>query len=242
MADMKILYLYPDLMNLYGEYGNLRVLSRHLEDQGFSVEIDRRNEKDEITFEGYDFIYMGSGMESNQKVALKHLCKFKKGLIAAANSGTVFLLTGNAVDMMGKSICAGDGSEHEGIGLMDFTVQESGTERITGDAVCECDWFIKPMVGFINKCSSIEGIDRSPFKMRMGEGNKKGDSFDGYCYNNVIATHLTGPVLVKNPYMTAYLVKLLGSRRENFKLREVSYPNERNGYEVTLTELLQRMK
>ncbi len=243
MPEIKLLHLYHDLMNLYGEYGNLRILSRHLEDQGFFVTTDRKSVGDALSFEGYDFIYIGSGTESNQKTALRHLRDFREALVAAAESGTVILLTGNAADMMGKTVTAGDGTVYEGVGLLDFTAVESATSRITGDAICKCEWFTKPLVGFINKCSSLEGIDYSPFVMQMGEGNKKGDPHDGYRYSNVIATHLTGPVLVKNPHLTTYFVKLLGIRRdEDFQLRELSYPNEQNAYEITLTELLQRMK
>ena len=67
---MKILYLYHDLMNLYGESGNIRALERHLTDQGETVTVDRKTLGDELSFDGYDFLYMGAGTERSQKAAL----------------------------------------------------------------------------------------------------------------------------------------------------------------------------
>ena len=74
---MRILHLYPELMNLYGEYGNVLVLKKHLEDQGLEVTIDRKDVEESIDFDRYDMIYMGSGTEKNQLIALKDLLKYK---------------------------------------------------------------------------------------------------------------------------------------------------------------------
>ena len=71
--ECKLLYLYDDLMNLYGENGNIRVLTRHLQDQGFSVTVDRRSLSDSLDFSGYALIYLGSGTESARNAALRHL-------------------------------------------------------------------------------------------------------------------------------------------------------------------------
>ena len=134
---------------------------------------DRKSVGDALSFEGYDFIYIGSGTESNQKTALRHLRDFREALVAAAESGTVILLTGNAADMMGKTVTAGDGTVYEGVGLLDFTAVESATSRITGDAICKCEWFTKPLVGFINKCSSLEGSTIPPLSCRWERATKR---------------------------------------------------------------------
>ena len=67
---MKLLHLYYDLMNLYGEYGNVVVLKKHLEDQGFDVSVDKKTINEEINFEEYDFVYCGSGTEKNELFVL----------------------------------------------------------------------------------------------------------------------------------------------------------------------------
>ena len=115
--EIKILYLYYDLMNLYGESGNIRVLERHLHEQGLTVTVDKKSIGDEIDFSQYAFIYAGSGTERNQKIALADLFRYQEQIKAAAQSGTVVLFTGNAFEMLGKSITAGNSTVHEGIGL-----------------------------------------------------------------------------------------------------------------------------
>ena len=100
---VKILYLYPDFMSLYGDNGNVRILERRLNDQGFDVEIIKRTITDStITFDDADFVYMGSGFESNRNLVAKHLAQFKDGLVKAIDDGVPMLFTGNSYDLLGK--------------------------------------------------------------------------------------------------------------------------------------------
>ena len=99
---VKILYLYADFMNLYGDNGNVRILKRRLEDQGFNVSIENNSiYDDDIDFD-IDFVYMGSGYESNRNLALAHLSKFKRSLLRAVVNGVPMLFTGNSYDLLGK--------------------------------------------------------------------------------------------------------------------------------------------
>ena len=178
--EYKILHLYHDLMNLYGESGNVRALARHLSDQGFQVVVDRKSVGDEIDFSQYGFVYIGSGTERNQKVALHDLMRYRDVLEERINQGGVFFLTGNSFEMLGNSILGADGVTYQGLELAQFEVTEIPNKRYTGDAVCISDWYAKPMVGFINKCSQIVGVDHPLFEMKMGEGNAPGDPKEGY--------------------------------------------------------------
>ena len=90
------MHLYHDLMNLYGESGNVRALARHLSDQGFQVVVDRKSVGDEIDFSQYGFVDIGSGTERNQKVALHDLMRYRDVLEERINQGGVFFLTGNS--------------------------------------------------------------------------------------------------------------------------------------------------
>ena len=76
---MKIVigHLYYDLMNLYGEIGNVIALKNALESQGVDVEIKNISIDNKISFDKFDFIYIGSGMESSKKIVLNHLNKYK---------------------------------------------------------------------------------------------------------------------------------------------------------------------
>ncbi len=78
--EVKILHLYYDIMNLYGEYGNIKILEKHLQDQGFEVTVDRKTIGDEKNLSQYDFIYMGCGTERNQEFIMQDFMKEKDEL------------------------------------------------------------------------------------------------------------------------------------------------------------------
>ena len=121
----KILYLYYDFLNLYGDNGNVRIMEKRLKDQGFDVEITRKTVTDEdISFEGFDLIYCGSGTESRRTAAVSHLKTFEKQFSAAVEEGTPVLFTGNAWGMLGKNITTLYGDKIKGLGLFGFDVKE----------------------------------------------------------------------------------------------------------------------
>ena len=240
---MKILHLYHDLMNLYGENGNMRVLTRHLQDQGLEVEVDRKSVGDELDFSEYAFVYCGSGTERNQKVALGHLKLYADSFKTAVENGLVCLFTGNSLEMLGSMIHGLDGADYEGLSLLSFVVTENPNTRYTGDAVFSADWADAEFVGFINKCSDLTELTAEAlFTVKMGKGNHENDMSEGFRLYNLFATYLTGPVLVKNPHFMRYIITLIG-RRENeaYQYQEIAYPYEKDSYQVALTALLERI-
>ena len=104
---MKLLHLYYDLMNLYGEYANMAVLASRLKGQGLEITVDRKTLGDAFDCSQYDFIYLGAGMESSQKAALSDLLPHRGELASAIGQGSVLLFTGNAFELLGSSITDG---------------------------------------------------------------------------------------------------------------------------------------
>lgn len=233
---MKILHLYPDLMNLYGDSGNLRVLSRRLRDQGEEAVIDRLDPGETPDFAGYDLLYLGPGTERSQKAALEHLRPYSDALKAALEGGTHGLFTGNAASMLGREVVDGNGTAHPGLGLLDFVSREHKDTRCTGDAIVKHPELDRPLVGFLNKCEDWEGAVTPLFRTVMGKGDFPGEDGEGFVTGNFLGTHLIGPVLVKNPHFHAWFVKRLLGREP----KPISYPNEEKAYEVTLQALMER--
>ncbi len=230
---MRILHLYHDLMNLYGDYANASAMKRILEKSGERVELDKISLGDNADLKKYDFVFIGSGTEKNQRVALKDLKKYGEALKEYIDSGKVILMTGNSFETLGKTITDAHGQRFDGLGLLDFSVTEQNKTRMTADVIFDCDFLTQPVVGFVNKCSEIAGADKTLFSVRMGLGNNDGDRREGVRLNNCFGTHVTGPVLIKNPHFLCYLAeKLLGRAPENDWM---TY--ERAGYDVTLREL-----
>lgn len=242
---MKILYLYYDLMNLYGDNGNAKALLRHLEYQGFDVTLEKKTVGDVIDFSEYEMIYCGSGTERNQKVALAHLMQYRDGLKKAVEEGKVVLFTGNSLEMLGKTIEAADKTVYDALNLMDFITIENGRDRHTGDAILSTNKFEGDVVGFINKCSEIIGVpdDNALFTVKMGKGNDKDNKAEGVYLNNCFGTYLTGPILVKNPHVLEFLITLVGKRcSEDFSYVEKNCSYEKKSYEVTLNALYNRLE
>lgn len=231
---MKILHLYHDLMNLYGDYANISALCRILDTNGVEYTLDRQSLGFEISLLDYDFIFVGSSTEQNQKLALEHLKNYRDDLKKYINSGKFALFTGNSFEMLGKSIKSFLG-EYEGLGIFEFTVCEQNKTRNTADAVFTFDDLEKQLVGFVNKCSEIEGIKTPLFTVERGLGNTKGEKTEGIVYNNFFGTHLTGPVLVKNPHF----LKFIASKLCGKDLSDEAFYYEKKGYEITLKNLKQ---
>ncbi|MBD5117811.1 MAG: hypothetical protein HDT37_01640 [Clostridiales bacterium] len=239
--ELTILHLYPDCMSLYGEYANVMVLRRHLEAMGVSITVESALFEDTPDFEHADFIYMGAGTERTQKAALSALLPHKDALKAAIDRGAVVLFTGNAMEMLGLSITNAMGKRWPGLGLADFATLETA-QRAPEDVIAHTPLWDSPVVGFMNKCSMTEDVASPLFdRLSLGFGNEEEKGAEGYVSGNVFATHLTGPVLVKNPDFTDLLIRRMFEAK-GWKLPEALpvLPYEREAYEVTVKELTGR--
>ena len=217
---MKILHIFPNMMNLYGDYANLLVLERGLGALGHSVEVHSLQVGEKKDISDYDLYYMGAGTERKQKLALEALQPYKDVLKQAYEKGKHFFFTGNSFELMGRSVTDAAGKVYEALGLFDFVSVESN-RRIVGDCLGNCDLFSEPIVGFMNKCSKTTGIKHPLFTMKMGFGNEADRGAEGIREKTFLGTHLTGPILMKNPAMVKeILFRLTGKRVSDFfKLR-----------------------
>ena len=208
---MKLVHLFPDLMNLYGDYGNLAVLKSALEEAGQAVDIVRLA-PGQTDLAVADLIYMGPGTEPALHAALTHLRPLAPALGEAMEKGIPMLFTGNAWLALGKSLTTGRGEVLEGLGLLDLTAAES-SDRLTCDTVAlpRGDGLpAAPVVGFQNRCDTVDSGEPPLFAVEMGAGNRPGDTAEGVCRGKLLCTHLTGPLLVKNPHLLGYVLSLLG--------------------------------
>ena len=232
---MKILHYYHDIMNLYGDYANVLALQDMLTRAGEEVVLEKKTIGDPVQLSDYTFIYIGSGTERNQKVVLEDLRLHSDELRDYIESGKPVLMTGNSFEMLGKTLTDCSGKAYQGLALMDFTSTEQNKTRNTSDAIFSADFLERPLVGFINKCSTISGVITPLFTVKMGLGNQADDQHEGVRMKNLFGTHLTGPVLMKNPEFLTCITSLLTKN-----VPEVN-PLQQNGYEITLIELTKRM-
>lgn len=234
--EIKLLHLYYDIMNLYGEYGNIKILEEHLKDQGFNVIVEKKTVNEEINLEQYDFIYIGSGTEKNQDIILKDIQRYKDNLKKAIEE-KVILLTGNSYEILGKHI-----NKKEALDIFDFEVQ-SAENRITSDIIAKSDVFENKIVGFVNCMNYIENNRMPLFKIEFGVGQNKESKEEGIIYKDLIGTHLIGPILIRNPEILKKIIeKICLKKDKDFNYNEIEYIDEERGYELVLNELEARSK
>lgn len=241
--ELNILHLFPEMMSLYGEYANLSILRRKLELMGISVNLVPNSCDESPAFETADMIYMGAGTERSQKAALRRLLPHAAALRSAAQRSAVILFTGNAMETLGASVTDADGIVHEGLALADFTSVET-EKRDPCDVVAASALWDAPTVGFMNKCSVTVGITTPLFPtLSLGFGNEEKLGAEGYVDGNTFATHITGPVLAKNPAFADLIITRLFALR-GWDLPETLpvLPHEHEAYAVTLQELQARIK
>ena len=236
--DIKLLHLYPEAMSLYGEYANLILLSRYLTWRGAEVEIQAVGCDEAPDFTGADLIYMGT--ERTQKAALGWLTPYRDALKGAAEHSLV-LFTGNAMELLGASITDQKGTVHEGLGFGGFATVETD-KRVPHDVIARTGLFAEPVVGFMNKCSRTSGVEEPLFEaMTMGMGNEQEGGPEGFRHGNVIGTHITGPVLVKDPAFLAWIAERILANRGKTLPVPADEPDwlihAEQAYQVTLEEL-----
>ena len=241
--ELTLLHLYPDAMSLYGEYANLSVLRRHLEALGVTVHLEKVTCEDVPDFTRADLVYMGAGTEGAQKAVLLGLPHHADALRDALDRGCLLFFTGNAMEILGRSVTDAKGKTWNALGFADFTTVETD-KRTPGDVIATSTLWETPTVGFMNKCSTTSGITTPLFSaLPLGFGNDAEHGAEGYALGNILATHITGPVLVKNPDFTDLIIQRLFFAK-GWPLPEQLpvLPHEREAYAVTLRELQARLK
>lgn len=216
--EINILHLYSDLMNLYGDYANLVVLSKHLKDQGIKTNIVKKSVGDSFTVKDYDLIYIGHGTDKSL-IALKNdIIKYKDELKDYIDSNRFMLLTGNSLEILNGSC----------LNIIPFKKYEGN--RITKDEILTTNLIKEKVIGFYNYSGNIENNEYPLFN--NGEGIK---------YKNIYATYLSGPLLVRNPYFLNYFIKtLVTSKYKKFKFKNIKYNDETESYKIALFELENR--
>jgi len=211
--DVRIIHFYPDLMSLYGSGANVLALRRCLEGLGCSVDVETVLPGGGADLAKGDFFYMGAGTEGAARAAMEDLARYAGPLKDAALDGAAMLFAGTAMDLLGGTVEEADGGAYDGLGLASFTTKH-GRRRIVGDVYGRTDLYPEAVVGFMNKCGVVSGVETPLLTgLDLGFGNEKEKGPEGYHWKNVFASQLTGPLLVKNPKLLETAAAAIYARR-----------------------------
>ena len=212
MNRLRVCSLYPELMNIYADRGNIAILRARCEWRGIAFELGAASMRQAVEPDAWDLFYMGGGQDRDQAAVAVDMVETKRdALHAAAGHGAVVLAVCGGYQLLGHSYAMGD-EELPGVGLVNLrTVREPGP-RLIGNCAIETDLGGGPRIvaGFENHGGRtyLEEGEQPLGRVLKGFGNNGNDGYEGVRRGNVIGTYLHGPLLPKNVWLADRLIEL----------------------------------
>lgn len=226
-------HLYPDLLNLYGDRGNIQCLMKRCQWRGIQAETIAYELGDEIDFSKLDIVLLGGGSDREQMLVCEKLKEIQPAFKAYVEDNGVVIAICGGYQLLGKYYKTDQGTI-EGLDLVDIYT-EQGEGRLISNIILESPLFSMPVVGFENHGGRTYIQGNQPLgKVLYGSGNDNESGYEGVVYKNVIGTYLHGPLLPKNPQISDYLIQKALERKyqKTIQLQELEdiQEKEANAY------------
>lgn len=219
MYQLSICHLYPDLMNLYGDKGNILSLVRRCEWRGIEVSVKNISIGDVFDPNEADIVFIGGGQDYEQGIIQDDLSGAKREAIRTAiESDVVFLTICGGYQLLGSHYQTHDNKRIECLNICDWYT-EGGKKRLIGNLAFQCNWLPNApqgiIIGFENHSGQTKlGEKATPLgRVLKGFGNNGRDNQEGARYRNAFGTYSHGSLLPKNPAFADYLLSLALKRK-----------------------------
>ncbi|TAJ46265.1 MAG: hypothetical protein EPO52_17150 [Herbiconiux sp.] len=210
--SLNILHLFPRLLGLNGEGGNVEILRLRSEWRGLPVVVNEYDGGAPVGFGDADLVFIGSGPVSAQLIAHPLVLAVAAELRELAADDRPFLAVGAGFQLLGQTVALENGEVLEGAGVYPVSTRHGGT-RVVGDLVLESERF-GTIVGFENRGSFTEvGPHATLGKVVYGRGNSETPGAEGFWEGNLLGTHMHGPILANNPLIADSLLDTARDRR-----------------------------
>ncbi len=217
MREINLLWMYPDILNLHGDRGNIMAFIKIAESMGAALNITKSNSAAEMPdLEDIDIIYAGAGQLRNMKSVAEDLKTKSDEIESFVNSGKYILVLGTTGCVFGNKASTNDGEVFSGLGLLKMNAKELDrtempmlTREVYGDDIyCKPDESTEIIGCQIQRMDFTLEDGQMPFaRLLYGYGNNCGGDDEGAVYNNLIFTNVMGPLMACNPW---FGVKILG--------------------------------
>ena len=239
--ELKILWMYSDLMDLYGDKGNLQVLKVRAQKRGIACTVDSCTIGEGRDCRDYDLVFFGGGADREQTLIYEDLLRRRENIRQAMAEKTAFLLICGGYQLFGRYYKDQDGREVPGLEIFDYYTEASDRDhRCIGNIAVEAtmDQQTFPAVGFENHGGQTRDV-KTPFaKVLSGHGNTYDGGLEGFVNDTVLATYMHGPLLPKNPQIAdRVLIRALRKRGQNTGLAPLDDSMEMRAQEVMLKRL-----
>ena len=240
---LRLAHLYPSLLNVAGDGGNVMAVERRSAWRGIPTEVVPVEVGDYPDLTEFDVIFFQGGQDVEMAVAASDLERKTPALQAAAEAGVVFLAVCAGLQLLGHRYIPSAGPVMKGAGILDLETR-GGSQRFMQHAACQVTLGgqTQTVVGFENHSGLTKlGANLRPFGLVVaGAGNNGEDGTEGAVQNNVLATYMHGPVLPKNPWLTDQIIRIALERRVGgpVELAPLDDAFEQNAHEVALAKAM----
>ena len=209
VGPVRIMHLFPDLLDQGGDTGNVSVLAKRCEWRGISVQVQTVISGEDPNFSEADIVVLGDGFDRQQRLACEELLPHKERFAQYVEDNGVVLAIDGGLQILGTTWHIDD-KELEGLGIIAMTSgrADGKTERIVGNIAVQSELSKRPIIGFENH-AGVTVLEESlkPFGyVQKGIGNNEGDATEGILYKNVLGTYVHGPVLAKSPELADWIL------------------------------------
>lgn len=214
--ELNICHLYPDLLNVYGDYGNILILKHRAELRDIKVNVLNVSLNEDFIGDDYDITFFGGGQDYEQSIVSDDLIKNKKKAINEyIENDKLFLSICGGYQLLGNYYTTPDGKKLEGLGALDIYT-EAGNTRFIGNTIIFNEEFNETYVGFENHSGRTYIGNLKPLgKVVKGFGNNGSDGLEGCIYKNTYGTYFHGSLLSKNPELADRFIKIALEKKYN---------------------------
>ncbi|MCB2289490.1 type 1 glutamine amidotransferase [Clostridium sp. CS001] len=233
--EINICHLYPDLLNVYGDVGNILILKHRAESRCIKVNIINISIGDTFKAEYYDIVFFGGGQDYEQAIVSPDLINSKKLAIDDyIQSGKVFLAICGGYQLLGKYYTTPEGEKLQGLDILDIYT-EGGDKRFIGNTIIHNEAFNETYVGFENHSGRTYINGLTPLGIvKSGYGNNGEDGYEGCIYKNTFCTYFHGSLLSKNPELADRILTLALKN----KYDEVALTSLDDSFEIKAKEFI----
>ena len=214
---LRICHLYGNLMNTYGDNGNLLMLQYRAKKLGYEVETTLISLEEDFNAEDFDIVMFGGGQDFEQTVVAKDLQNKKESLIQYIEDNGVVVAICGGFQLLGRYYVNASGERLNGISAIDVCTNGQFPSRLIGDIEIFNEEFGETYLGYENHIGrTYLGKNMKPLgKVVKGFGNNEEDHVEGCHYKNVFCSYFHGPILVRNQHLADRIIETAAERKRS---------------------------
>ena len=217
---LRICHLYGNLMNTYGDNGNLLMLQHRAKKLGYEVETTLISLEEDFNAEDFDIVMFGGGQDFEQTVVAKDLQNKKEALIQYIEDNGVVVAICGGFQLLGRYYVNASGERLNGISAIDVCTNGQFPSRLIGDVEIVNEEFGETYLGYENHIGrTYLGKNMKPLgKVVKGYGNNEEEHVEGCHYKNVFCSYFHGPILVRNQHLADRIIETAAQRQRSKNL------------------------